>query len=218
MFDPLRPDLRTYPLEFIKDAVGRQASSPPHFLFTPDTTLLIDNLESVFGGPVILLDSRLDDDPQLIHTLQIKTLESHRLENPSLLSENKVLERRHYKATEAEANANPTAVLFQATRYMLDLMPAPREHRTLVLTSLQAPETISLISNAIRLQNFAYTYAPQAENHVEKLEVVSETQLYCIFFAFVEYAVKIRPDRTYDWLETVFTSLAGAAGHAADYL
>ncbi|KAJ8487942.1 hypothetical protein ONZ45_g14137 [Pleurotus djamor] len=64
----------------------------PRFVFTPDTNTPTDPLKDVLKAPVVLLDSCLDENPQLLHTLQLKKLASDHLDEPRLAPEGEELD------------------------------------------------------------------------------------------------------------------------------
>ncbi|KAJ8503231.1 hypothetical protein ONZ45_g11039 [Pleurotus djamor] len=233
MSNTLCPDPLTDSLEYLKFVVARQADRSaffwnitaiglfndlpgggPRFVFTPNTTLSTHLLENAFRSPVVLLDSCMNDNPQLNHTLQSKKLAFEYLNNPSVVSEAKAAanSRGLYNSN---PGANPVAILFEATYFEGDLSTVRRGHRGLVLDALRSLETVVLIAKAIHLQDFVYMHSG---NQVEKLNTISETQLYCVFFAFLDFVARIKPTPTYHWLKSVFASIVLVATLACDHI
>ncbi|KAJ8503232.1 hypothetical protein ONZ45_g11034 [Pleurotus djamor] len=106
IFEHVCPDPITDSLEYIKFVLARYVpyavslwslrtaglcnalpGNMPNFLFTPDIALPTHHFEDTLQGPVVLLDSRMDDNPQLIHTLQIKKLASGGIRHPTLITD-----------------------------------------------------------------------------------------------------------------------------------
>ncbi|KAJ8487943.1 hypothetical protein ONZ45_g14135 [Pleurotus djamor] len=195
IFEHVCPDPVTDSLEYIKFVLARYVpyaasfwslrtaglcnalpGNMPNFLFTLDIALPTHHFEDTLQGPVVLLDSRMDDNPQLIHTLQIKKLASGGIRHPTLITDITKLLLYLRSPTGVSAYTLFTNAVVHPTAAMRLSRP---EHQRFVFDAIRAPETIVLIAKAIRLQEFVYTHT--SGDQVEKLEAVADAQLYCGF-------------------------------------
>ncbi|KAJ8503234.1 hypothetical protein ONZ45_g11036 [Pleurotus djamor] len=220
MYHTLSPDPLTESLEYVKFVVAQQVQRRAASHLKTQTSALYQYpnrpLEGVLKTPVVLLDSCLDENPQLLHTLQVKQLASDHLDSdkPTLAPE--VEELDSLDSQYSKACENSAAMLFKAI-HDLSVM-SQWEHHRIVTAALQAPETTILIAKTIGLHEFVYAYSPHTDDRVKKLEDVSDTQLYCVFFAFVDFAARTKPFYTYRWLRTSYSSLYYVAILAGSHL
>ncbi|KAJ8454093.1 hypothetical protein ONZ45_g19439 [Pleurotus djamor] len=232
IFEHVCPDPATDSLEYIKFVLARYVPSAasfwslrtaslcnalpgnmPNFLFTSDPALPTHHFEDALKSPVVFLDSRLEDNPQLIHTLQIKKLASDGIRHPTQITDIAELLLYLRSPTGVSAYTLFTSAIVNST---VTVHFCRRQHQRFVFDAIRAPETIVLIAKAIRLQEVVYTHA--SGNQVEKLENVSDAQLYCIFFAFADYVAGLKPLETDTWFHDILASIIRVANGATRHL